>query len=438
MKSLLFITLIFIETLVWAQSSPVTCAPVNELNKNSQAVKAATCESLKASNRCEEAVPVDTNAIRKKIEANLDFTTNPSTITRLQGNWDNFIKANPYYKKFYAERSSYDREQKRAPVPILDWFSDPAFASNAKATAEYRKAFVDKYVAFAEKYDCSPTFYGGANYIEAHPTIKEFSAARMGREEKERRLTQMKKELNDPVNVQAVADRMKKISESSPNTFYICSSRSDLDANGQVPGRLRTEEKFPPCAGNFKKNFENNKYDVTPKELSALLETKEAQDVSACIKSRIAQGAKLHHISINSSASALNNTFEAKERFCEKGFLGLSEARAETARNKILPGLFEHAGQEDFDFSKIDIKVNALGSNGNGTSGDCPYQAKYDKKGREVLKPYYNTPAGKAELDESRYVKLQVTFEDATKRVAETVPHYQPMYRCKKIEFKCE
>ena len=49
--------------------------------------------------------------------------------------------------------------------------------------------------------------------------------------------------------------------------------------------------------------FENNKYDVTEPELSTLLKTKEAQEVSACIKSRLAQGAKLHHVSIVSSSS---------------------------------------------------------------------------------------------------------------------------------------
>ena len=216
----------------------------------------------------------------------------------------------------------------------------------------------------------------------------------------------------------------------------MCTTRPDLDGQGQIPGRLRSEVKYPPCAGNFTQNFDNNKYDVTPTELSKLLETKEAQEVSACIKSRLAQGAKLHHISITSSASALNNTQEAKKRFCEKGFLGLSEARAETARNKILPGLFDHAGQESFDFSQVKVQTNASGANGDGTSGDCPYT--YTKSGQEVLKPYYKTKAGQEELDANRFVKVQVTFEDATKRVAETVPHYQPMYRCKKIEFRCE
>lgn len=435
MKKIIFIISGLVVQSVLAQSS-IKCEPVNELLKSANGAKAVACEEINKNGRCEEAVPVDANAIRNKIESDLRFTTNPSTITRLQGNWDNFIKANPRFSKFYAERNSLDREQKRAPVPILDWFSDPAFATDAKKSDEYRKAFVEKYVAFAEKNDCSPTFYSGANYIEPHPTIQEFSAAKMGREEKDRRLTQMKKELVDPVNVQAVADRMKKIGESSLNSFYVCSTRPDLDGQGQIPGRLRSTEKYPPCAGNFTQNFDNNKYDVGSADLSKLLETKEAQDVSACIKSRLAQGAKLHHISIVSSASALNNTQEAKKRFCEKGFLALSEARAETARNKILPGLFDHAGQQGFDFSKVKVETNALGSNGDGTSGDCPYT--YTKTGQEVLKPAYKTKAGLDELDENRFVKVQVTFEDSSKRVTETVPHYQPMFRCKKIEFKCE
>lgn len=435
MKKIIFIISGLLAQSLLAQSA-TKCEPVNELLKNASHAKAVACEEINKNGRCEEAVPVDADAIRKGIESDLKFTTNPSTITRLQGNWDSFIKANPRFSKFYAERSNSDREKKRAPVPILDWFSDPDFSSDVKTSEEYKKAFVDKYVAFAEKNDCKPTFHGGGNYIEPHPTIKELSVAKMGRDEKERRLAQMKKELNDPANIQAVADRMKKLGENSLNSFYICTTRPDLDGQGQIPGRLKTAEKYPPCAGNFTKNFENNKFDVSQAELSQLLETKEAQEVSACIKSRLAQGAKLHHISISSSASALNNTQEAKKRFCEKGFLALSEARAETARNKILPGLFSQAGQESFDFSTVKVQTNAAGANGDGTSGDCPYT--YTKSGQEVLKPYYKTQAGQDELDENRFVRVQVTFEDATKTVVETVPHYQPMYRCKKINFKCE
>jgi hypothetical protein len=435
MKKIIFIISGLLAQSLLAQSAS-KCEPVNELLKNTTSVKAVACEEINKNGRCEEAVPVDKDAIRKAIEADLNFTTNPSTITRLQGNWDGFIKANPRFQKFYAERSRSDQDKKTAPVPILDWFSDPEFASSVKTSEEYRKAFIEKYVAFAEKYDCKPTFYAGANHIEPHPTIKEFSTAKMGREEKERRLAQMKKELNDPVNIQAVTDRMKSLGESSLNSFRICTTRPDLDSQGQIRGLVRTALLYPPCAGNFTQNFENNKYDVSETELSKLLETKEAQDVSACIKSRLAQGAKIHHISISSSASALNNTQEAKKRFCEKGFLGLSEARAETARHKILPGLFSRAEKEGFDFSKVKIETNALGANGDGTSGDCPYT--YTKSGQEILKPYYNTKAGLQELDENRFVKVQVTFEDATKRVSESIPHYQPMYRCKKIDLKCE
>ncbi|MBC7457036.1 MAG: hypothetical protein H7235_02065 [Bdellovibrionaceae bacterium] len=435
MKKIIFIISVFAVQLVWGQSSALKCEPINELVKNANQTKAVACEEINKNGRCKPGIHIDPNTMRNKIEADFKFSSNPETIVRLTKDWDSFIKTNPHFTKFYAVRNNLEIAQKKAPVPVLDWFSDPAFAPNTKATEEYKKDFIEKYVAFSQKYDCTPSFWSSAQ-LEPHPAIKGFTTEKMGREEKEYRLVQLKKELNDPKNIQMLADHMKKISESSLNNFLLCSIRPETDADGRPFGRYTSAERYPPCAGNFKQNFDNNKYDVTDPELSKLLETKEAQEVSACIKSRLVQGAKLHHISIVSSASALNNTKEAKKRFCEKGFLGLSEARAETARNEILPGLFNRAGQESFNFSKVKVDINALGVNGDGTSGDCPYE--YKKNGQEVLKPYYNTKAGQDDLDKNRFVKVQVTFEDDKKQVTDSVLSYQPLYFCKKIEFKCE
>lgn len=428
MKKLILFSLIFSSQMVLAEAV-LNCSPLNDLSDNVQNIQDVNCEEINKNGQCKEAPPVDKEAMKKKIEGLLNFTTDPARMHGLKTAFDQYLKSNPWAQKFYAPRNNYDRERRTAPVPILDWFADPAFAELAKTPDEYKKGFIEKYASFAEKMDCTPTFKASSNYVESHPTIEEFRADKMGREQREFKLRNMRKDMADPKNVQALKERLQKIADESPNAFYICSTKPELEARTIVANRIQ------PCAGNFKKNFANNKFDVSTAELGKLLATPEAKEVSECIKDRLAKGAKLHHVSINSSASSLNNTGEAASRFCKKGFLGLSQARAETAKTKILPALFSQAGQTGFDISTAKVDINAAGANGDGTTGACVYEMK---NGKEVLKPYYNTKAGQAELEDSKYVKVQVTFEDNTKKVSDSIPTFQPMYRCKKIEFKCE
>jgi hypothetical protein len=428
MKTAIFLSVLLVSNSVFAQAA-AKCDPTVDLTRNAKQIKAVSCEEINKNGQCKEAPPVDTNAMRKIIEGQLNLSTDPAHLNGLKTSFDQYVKLNPWAEKFYAPRISDDRQRKSTPVPLLEWFSDPAFAELAKSKEDYKKAFIEKYVAFGQKMDCKPTFRGTSNYIESHPTIKEFSADKIGREQREFKLREMRKEMADPVNVQAVKEHMQKIADESLDSFFVCSTRPELEA------RTTVSQRFKPCAGNFKKNFENNKFDVSSADLKKLLETAEAKEVTECINERLSQGAKLHHISINSSASSLNNTGEAETRFCKKGFLGLSQARAETAKNKILPALFAKAGQPGFDASQVKIEINASGANGDGTSGGCPYETK---GGREVLKARYTSKPGQAELEDSKYVKVQVTFEDNTKKVSDNIPTYQPMFRCKKIEFKCE
>lgn len=411
------------------------CSPLNDMQDNLNDVQNVNCADIDKKGQCKAAPPVDENELKNKITRLITISEDPKKIEQAQRNWRSFTSQNPWAVKMYAEMSQYEIQEKLPPTPIMDWFSDPKFSEGAKSKDEYKKAFIEKYVAFAKKMDCTPTFKASNNYMEPHPTIQGFSAEKMGREERDVRLRKLNEELKDPKNVQAVKDRMKQISDESPDRFYLCHDKPDLEGHGTVPARYTIANRFQPCAGNFKKNFANNKFDVSPPEMSKLLATPEADELSKCIKDRMAQGAKIHHISINASASSLNNTGDAEKRFCKKGFLGLSEARAETAKNKILPGLFEKAGYGDFDLSTANVEVNAKGANGDGTSGPCVYEMK---NGKEVLKPYYTTKAGQEELDENRFVKVHVTFEDTSKKVDERIPKYQPMYRCKKIDFKCD
>lgn len=434
MKKLIFLNLVFVSQFVLADSA-LKCSPLNDLDENIQSIQDANCEEINKAGQCKESPPVDENALRNKITNLLKVSESPERISRLTKNWNTEVKANPWLAKMYADRTKNEIDSKLPPEPILNWFGNTKFAPDAKSHDEYQKAFIDKYVAYAKKMDCTPTFNASSNYIENHPTIKGFTAEKMSRDEKESRLRKLKDEMNDPKNVQALNEHIKKINEKSSEAFFICVNKPDLDTYGQVSPRYMVAQRLQPCAGNFKKNFANNKYDVTQSELAKLLASPESDELSQCIKERLSQGAKVHHISISSSASSLNNTGDAEKRFCKKGFLGLSEARSETAKSKILPGLFEKAGYGDFDLGKANIEISSAGANGDGTSGPCVYEMK---NGEEVLKSYYNSKAGQEELDENRYVKVHVTFEDTSKKVNEQIPKYQPSYRCKKIEFKCE
>lgn len=434
MKKEIFLFVLFVPHLLFANSE-LDCSPLNDLSENLQDVQDVNCEQINKDGMCKEAAPVDENALRNKITNLLKISEDPARIERLQKNWAAETKQNPWIVKMYADRSQYEIQEKLKPEPIISWFANTTFAPDAKSQEEYKKSFIDKYVAFAKKMDCAPTFRASPNYIENHPTVKGFDAKNMGRDEKEARLRQLRDEIKDAKNIKAAEDHIKELNAKSKDSFFICNNKPDLDQNGNPPARYISAQKYPPCAGNFKKNFENNKYDVSQPELEKLLKTPEAEELSACIKDRLAKGAKLHHVSINSSASSLNNTGDAEKRFCRKGFLGLSEARAQTAKDKILPGLFTKAGQGNMNMSSVKVEVNAGGANGDGTSGPCVYEMK---NGREVLKPYYNTDAGRAELDENRYVKVQVTFDEQVQSVSNNVPNYRPVYRCKKIEFKCD
>jgi hypothetical protein len=395
-----------------------------------QKVQNANCDIINENVQCKDAPPVDEAALRNKITGMINRSEDPKLVANLAQNWKNYTASNPWITKMYAKRNAEEVQRGTAPKPILDWFSDKNFAELAKDKNVYKEAFIKKYVDFAKDMDCTPTFTAGDSWVERHPSIEPVYVEKMGRDERNIRSRKMQEDLKSEANVNALKARMQEISDKSTDSLFICNnSKPDLSLRQSV------ENRFPPCAGNFKKNFPNNKYDVNPTELDALLSTPESEELATCIKDRLAKGAKVHHISIKASASSLNNTGEAEQLFCKKGFLGLSEARAATAKTKILPGVFNKVGAPGFDLSKVDVQVDATGANGDGSSGKCPYETK---NGKEVLKARYKSKEGEAELEASRYVKMSVTFEESTQRAADTRLVLQPHYYCKKITFKCE
>ena len=214
----------------------------------------------------------------------------------------------------------------------------------------------------------------------------------------------------------------------SVSTVQTCSTKPSLT------GKVTVAKVSEPCAGNFQKNFKDNQFTLKPGELENLLEKPESFELSKCIEDRLKNGAEIDHISITSSASALDNGGEAAAKFCEKGFLGLSKARREIAEMEILPGLMDKAGHGNLDI-KGKIKRNSEGEHGDGTSGECPYDYK---NGKDELKALYKTDAGRATLDQNRYVKIHITFNGTVKSEVDKFTTYQPLYSCRRVIFSCK
>jgi hypothetical protein len=279
--------------------------------------------------------------------------------------------------------------------------------------AAFKAGLIDRYVKFADKNDCTPVVKH-RTYSSDYPQ-KTF-------DKKE----EIEKLVSTP-EYKAERDKFFETynSRASERGMYCETGRVDTRPFHYVA------EQFPPCSGNVSGLFKDNEWATST--LDAKVGTEATNEVTQCIQDRIAKGAKIHHIAVIASASALNNTGAAAKKFCKKGFLGLSQARAETARDKILPGLFSQAGQSSYDQSKVILNYN--GGNGDGTSGPCPYRIGAD--GKEVLKDEFKTPEGKKELDNSKYVTVQVTFDSYQKAVNNNKEHYSGKHYCRQIYFEC-
>ena len=373
-------------------------------SKQAERLAGENCDVVDKMLSCSEEVTIDPDQAQKAITSLFDRAEKGE----FPKNWN-------HWKKIGSVSQLYDfGSDSKNPTPLLDWLTDENFSGTKVDKEEIKKGIIAKYVAFAKQNDCTPQIKHGAVAV----IFPEGAATKTAAE--------LKKITDTKENLAAKDAFFKEKNAKMTDTHMVCNAKS----YNQGPWR-KVYDLYPPCSGNITGLFKDNIANVSTLDQSVL--GAETNELSQCIKDRMSKGAKIHHISIDSSASALNNTGDAAKRFCKKGFEALSQARAESARDKIIPQLFSKAGQENFDYSsKIDL--NYKGANGDGTSGPCPYKIV---NGKEVLKDQYKTAAGKKELDEAKFVKVQVTFEDAQKKLTSEVSEYKPHYYCKNIEFKC-
>ena len=384
--------------------------------------------------------------IRKEIEARLKRTTDPAFISGVANDRQKKFEAFPWAEQFYVGKDSRGN-----PVPILDWFINPKFAKTAANKEELRKEFVDTYVAYAEKYNCTPIIVGeGAGAPESSvagihkmgqmletPFFERvynkgyadnaFIQARNKQDE------QMK--MKDPEFAKKVKDFVSTNNSDSFKDFKksgqlrLCTDTPHLGTN-EVVG-----QEIEPCAGDFIQNFKDNQFQLSGNELSGIVNSPEGKALSSCLKERLAQGAKIRQVSISSSASTLNNTKDAAKLFGAKGFSRLSQARAETTRDFILPALFAEAGASFDRYKGKQTTLNAKGMNGDGTSGPCAYEL--NSLGKEQLKMTYKNDLGRKELDQYKYVKVTVAFDRLIKSKSDRKTYYEPAFQCKRLRLEC-
>lgn len=203
------------------------------------------------------------------------------------------------------------------------------------------------------------------------------------------------------------------------------------------------------CSAKFTQYFPDNKWDINSEELKK----DPAYDKFVnCVKGK---GGNPTSITITASASALNNSVSKTDidklkseidfeeipqgLACKKGFLALSEMRARTAKDFLLS---EDLFSEEFkkklaekNKEKAQINLRFRGSNGNGTSGDCPYEIV---DGKEKLKKGYEKGGEKRKtLSDDKYVTVTANFGPKVKSVKEGPTCYSITKSCVTLEYKC-
>lgn len=197
------------------------------------------------------------------------------------------------------------------------------------------------------------------------------------------------------------------------------------------------------CAGSFAKFFKDNVYEI--KNGDSIKKDKNYKSFISCVKGKLSKGKKISNIIIESSSSRLNNTNDnalAKDSYGQKGFLGLSKARAESMK-EFLESITGENGEASFESSKINM--NYFGENGDGSSGLCPY-FKYtnDENEKEKIFPHYDKNGEKrAELDASKYVRVTIIFLSTNETQNHTTSTKKPCHKtfllgCHKLVMKCE
>ena len=190
--------------------------------------------------------------------------------------------------------------------------------------------------------------------------------------------------------------------------------------------RLTPVQIHPTCDLSVGGNYVDNELD--PKKALALDKGSE----NKCVEEAKKAGYEISGIKIKTASSSLNNTGAAAEKCCGKGFKCLSEARAESAKNK-LPQLMKSFGLE-IPATEDAVTLDSNGLNKDGTSGPCAYTGTMDRNQKFHESPI---PGLKPELEKSKSVMITISFKKPNTPLPKQVSR-QSRVNCMRIVFSCQ
>lgn len=136
------------------------------------------------------------------------------------------------------------------------------------------------------------------------------------------------------------------------------------------------------CVATGKVEFAGNQFN-TVNQTSQIF-----TNLKSCVGAKIGSGFVISSVNIQASSSRLNNTQDAATAFCRKGFYALAKARGDAVKTAVTNVLGSSLGSAK-------ITVDPSGTNGDGSSGPCPYRCQDP-----------NSTTCTEELDTSRFSSL--------------------------------
>ena len=199
-----------------------------------------------------------------------------------------------------------------------------------------------------------------------------------------------------------------------------------VDQTVKKPNMVTIARVTPPCKIDLKSLFPNNVSQLTVDQVKKITDYIQNH---ACYKQYLADTSSLKKIEISSSSSLLANTGLA----AKKTFLQLSQERADEIEKKIVANVFSKEV-----FTQAEYVKNATGSNGDGSTGACPYA--YHQKKKTWSRRAFPTDV---QLEANKKTELNFYFGEQT----ETFENLDPSTRthatmmavpCKQVRFYCQ
>jgi hypothetical protein len=328
---------------------------------------------------------------------------------QIQDSW--LVYKNSSWGEMFSLENSEQGTAFKKPTHLLDWVAPQN--DNDDYRAKLKSMIISQYTQFGDKNECMPIVkskeyqvrfpdrnFSSQNEVTNHLKAKEYTKDREA--------------------------YFNTLSKASQNEVSICNPHSL-----STTGFHAIAETIPPCSAVLTHLFPDNQWNA--RSLLENSSSPEALSMQSCIKNALQNGATIKSVVVQSSSSGLNNTGAAADKFCKKGFLSLSRARAENVRNQILPTLLGNDLRSQV--APGQIVLDYQGANGDGTSGPCPY---FIHSREEYLINKYQTEEGKRELDQYKYTKVHVNFFPPEKPLSPQTTEYAARYTCRKIYFECE